>query len=406
MLRRIAIKGFKSLVDVELELPRLAVLAGPNAAGKSNLLDAIQMLARAGTQRTLADALGDPIRGFPDEAFTLPAGGLPGLLAQPSASFELEADLEIEAVDEPERVRYRVGVEIDRTGALSVAEEYLTVLGAQQPRIAVVDGELILRPWGQDRPKHEPLRADHTLVSDARLAGRSYPLLDLVRAELLQWRTYYLDPQTVMRAAESRRGVLDIGTRGEHLAPFLYGLKARNPPAFAAVQRTVRAVIPAITGLEVDFDTKRGTLDIQIEQDGTLFSSRVASDGTLRVLALCAIAVTASSGLVAFEEPENGVHPQRLDRIAELLASIARRGSAQILVTTHSPGFVAAMLARARSEEEDVGLFGVGRDGRDTVIHPVRDPGIWSEPALDELLQDPDDQDKVMALARRGWLDL
>jgi predicted ATPase len=35
VLRRIAIKGFKSLVDVELVLPQLVVLAGPNAAGKS-----------------------------------------------------------------------------------------------------------------------------------------------------------------------------------------------------------------------------------------------------------------------------------------------------------------------------------------------------------------------------------
>ncbi|MGI8902344.1 MAG: hypothetical protein ACR2IP_01465 [Solirubrobacteraceae bacterium] len=34
------------------------------------------MLARTGTRRTLADALGEPIRGFPAEAFTLPPGGL------------------------------------------------------------------------------------------------------------------------------------------------------------------------------------------------------------------------------------------------------------------------------------------------------------------------------------------
>jgi predicted ATPase len=49
MLPRLAIRGFKSLEDIELQLPPLAVLAGPNAAGKSNMLDAIQMLARAGT---------------------------------------------------------------------------------------------------------------------------------------------------------------------------------------------------------------------------------------------------------------------------------------------------------------------------------------------------------------------
>lgn len=65
MLRRFAIRGCKSLEDVEMEPPRLAVLIGPNAAGKSNLLDVFQMLARTATERTLADALAPPIRGFP-----------------------------------------------------------------------------------------------------------------------------------------------------------------------------------------------------------------------------------------------------------------------------------------------------------------------------------------------------
>src|SRR4051812_33834865 len=121
VLRRIRIEGFKSLVDVTVDLPRLAVLAGPNAAGKSNVLDAFQMLARSGTQRTLADALAPPIRGFPTEAFTLPHGGLPELLTQPSAAFSFEADLETRGADRrgaPERVRYRVGVEIDPDAGL------------------------------------------------------------------------------------------------------------------------------------------------------------------------------------------------------------------------------------------------------------------------------------------------
>ncbi len=130
MLRRFAIRGFKSLEDVEMEPPRLAVLIGPNAAGKSNLLDALQMLARTATERTLADALVPPIRGFPQEAFTFPSGGLPELLAQPSAQFSLEADLELEPEGRrEERVRYRLAVAIDPdSGELTVADERLVKL--------------------------------------------------------------------------------------------------------------------------------------------------------------------------------------------------------------------------------------------------------------------------------------
>jgi len=416
MLRRLSIAGFKSFHEVSLDLPRVVVLAGPNAAGKSNVLDAVQMLARSGTQRTLAEALAPPIRGFPTEAFTLPPGGLPELLGQPSARFSLEADLELGSAmgnGAPERVRYRVGVEIDPdTGALALADEYLTRLSKDwspkdRPRIEVTNKELILRrSGGGGRPPHEQLGANHTLLSDARLSGSSYPLFDRVRDELRQWRTYYFDPASAMRDAVPPRDVPDIGVKGEHLAPFLYGLKVRNAKAFAAVNRALHSIIPAIGRLDVDLDTKRGTLDIQIEQDGTLFSSRIVSEGTLRVLGLCAVAVTAQSGLIALEEPENGVQPQRLERIAELLASISRRSGAQIVVTTHSPGFVAAMLERAQRDGADIGLFSVSRSGRSTIIKRLQDFGLWQDQAIDELLEEPDDYDKITALVRRGWLDL
>ncbi len=416
MLKHLAIKGFKSLEQIDdLEFPRLAVFAGPNAAGKSNLLDAIQMVARAGTQRTLAEALSRPIRGLPAEAFTLPSGGLAELMDRKVARFELWASLELRSTNGrgPERVRYAIQIATDpRAGTLSVDEESLTALSADWvpkglPRIETANDALLLRRQGQGQPRHEPLHANHTLLSDTRLSGSLYPLFDRVRQELRTWRTYYLDPQEAMRDAVGPREVEDIGSRGEDIAPFLYGLKLRQPKPFAAVKRSLRAVIPAVSGLDVDLDPKRGTLDIQIEQDATLFSSRVVSEGTLRVLALCAIAVTATSGLVAIEEPENGVQPQRLDRIAELLSSTVRRGNAQFVLTTHSPGFVAAMLHRSREASDSIGLFGVSRSGRATDIRRINlDESLFTDAAIDELLQEPDERDKITALVQRGWLDL
>jgi predicted ATPase len=414
VLKRILIDGFKSLVEVDLELPRVAVLFGPNAAGKSNVLDALQLLARAGTERTLAEAFNYPIRGFPTEAFALPPGGLPELLGRASARFSIEADLEMPAHNgkTPDWAQYRVGIDIEPdTGVLSLSHEYLTKATHQwdpkgNARIETVGREIhIRRTGGGGAPRHEPLGVNHTYLSDTRLSGASYPLFDVVRDELGSWRTHYLDPQTAMRKGTPPREVADIGVSGEYLAPFLYGLKIRHGQQFSAVRRALRAVIPAVTSFDVDLDAKRGTLDIQIEQDGTKFSSRVISEGTLRVLALCAISATASRGLIAFEEPENGVQPQRLDRVAELLTSVARRGNAQLVVTTHSPGFVAAMLSRARTAPADIGIFSVGREGRRTVVQRLKDPGLWADKAVEELLTDPDDHDKVAALARRGWLD-
>ena len=46
MIRRVFIKGYKSLRDVDLILSPLTVIIGPNASGKSNLLDALGLLSR------------------------------------------------------------------------------------------------------------------------------------------------------------------------------------------------------------------------------------------------------------------------------------------------------------------------------------------------------------------------
>ena len=67
MLKRVHIKGYKSLADVEVRLEPLTVLFGPNAAGKSNFLDALQLLSRIGASRTLREAFDAPHRGkMPD----------------------------------------------------------------------------------------------------------------------------------------------------------------------------------------------------------------------------------------------------------------------------------------------------------------------------------------------------
>lgn len=381
MLRRLSVEGFKSLGDVKVDFPLLTVFFGPNAAGKSNLLDAIQALSRIGTSRTLADALSEPIRGYAIEAFAFPKGGLPQLLSSEKAEFTLGADLLVRR----ERYRYHITVEIQPTsGGLTVRHENFKIIARTPgrpaaPMIETVGGQIRIRRKGKAaRPREEPGEANYAVLSDPRLAGPYYGAIERCRTELSGWRTYYLDPRVAMRSAKPPADVRDIGVLGEDIAPFLYRLRAENPPKhFEAVKRTLRSLIPSVDDLTVDLDKRRGTLDIQVRQDGTDFSSRIISEGTLRVLALCSIAVNPwSGGLMAFEEPENGVHPRRIELIAQLLASLALEQGRQVVVTTHSPLFCDAVLKHARSNRFGVALFNVRRGNNGTEVHEfdVRDP--------------------------------
>ena len=116
MLTRVRIKGYKSFHDVEVRLSPLSVMFGPNAAGKSNLLDALQLLARLGTSRTVKEAFDAPCRGKPLESFTIEETGIRGLVERERLTFSIEADLRlsdvvVEAVNREIREMRRPGAE-------------------------------------------------------------------------------------------------------------------------------------------------------------------------------------------------------------------------------------------------------------------------------------------------------
>ena len=414
MLTKLTVRNFKSLREVTVELPRLAVLFGPNAVGKSNLLDAIQALSWMGTSRTLFDALGGPlpVRGYAFEAFSLAPDGLPEMVRRGSSSFILEADLTVEKGS----YRYRIEPEFDfRSGQLTVADEYLAQLGTSgQPKgtaaIERVGSNFHIRRKGKPaHPRQEQVGLNHSVLSDQSLSSTGYPWLEHVRAELLNWRTYYFEPRREMRAEESPADVFDIGIHGEYIAALLYKLRAERPKHFDAVWRAVRTIVPSIESLRVELDERRGTLNLLIRQAGVEYSSRVLSEGTLRVLALCTIAVNPWGGsLLALEEPENGVHPRRLELIAQLLFSLAEQRRRQIVVTTHSPLLADAMLKLKRKapEPSDIGLFNVRFGSQGTVVEPFQVTGpLYQDAEITEALASRFEDGMLESLLLRGLID-
>jgi predicted ATPase len=139
----------------------------------------------------------------------------------------------------------------------------------------------------------------------------------------------------------------------------------------------------------------------------------VVSEGTLRVLALCCLAGNPWPGeLIAFEEPENGVHPRRIEVVANLLGSIAERAEraerrrSQVVVTTHSPTLIAAMLQRASAAPDLVKIFRCSQRGRATQVQQFFPTGpLFDDEEVRASLSGPEDTALVEAMLLRGWLD-
>jgi predicted ATPase len=376
MLKRIRIKGYKSLRDVEVRLQSLSVLFGPNAAGKSNFLDALQLLSKLVTSRTLKDAFEPPYRGKPLESFTFPEDGIKGLLACDSVAFEIEVDFtlsdavvnavhrQIRELKRPagqsvapnegeppsanpvrERdLRYRIAVEmLPQSGIIRVADEYLAALnkkgeptGRREPFLSRRDNRLHLRLEGQAHPTYLDRYLDHSILSLPHYPPH-YPHLVAARQELGSWLFFYFEPRERMRAANPVKEVRHIGLMGEELPAYLNTLKALEPRQFAAVEKALHAILPQIDGIDVTVNDL-GEVELKLKEKGLTVPARVLSEGTLRILGMLALAgAKEPPSLVGFEEPENGIHPRRIQLIAELLKTRAALGQTQYIVTTHSP---------------------------------------------------------------------
>ena len=165
-----------------------------------------------------------------------------------------------------------------------------------------------------------------------------------------------------MRAANPVREVRHIGLMGEELAAFLNTMKATDARRFRGVEKALHTLMPSIDGIEVEV-SDLGEVDLRLKEGGVAIPARVLSEGTLRMLGLLALSeVDQGPALVGFEEPENGVHPRRIELIAELLRTQESLNQTQHIITTHSP-ILPDLL-------EDESLFAVRRLNGQTHIDP------------------------------------
>jgi predicted ATPase len=370
MIRRVKIENYKSLKAAEIPLQELTVVLGPNAAGKSNLFDALNLLSRLVTCKNLKEAF-EGHRGLPLESVHYDKGSFADLLKQESHQLAFEVDVELSdavvqeteqrirdlrkrlddsngAVPDKSRVterllRYRVELEIEsNSGAMRVMNERLAALRqhgdaekVRNPFVEKTGSKLSLRMEGQGHPTSHEVGLDYTIASTPLYAPH-YPHLTAFRGEMSHCRFYYFEPRALMREANAIADVTVLGPRGEELAAFYHTLSLKSPKQFEALKLAAKQLLPRLKNMDVE-RTEKAQLFLRIWEDDASYSNRLISEGTLRVLGLLAVlSPTAGSTTIGYEEPENGVHPRRLRNIADLLINAAD-GSRQILINTHSP---------------------------------------------------------------------
>jgi predicted ATPase len=382
MITQIEIDGFKTLQAATIPLRPFVAFAGPNNVGKSNLFDALHLLSLL-PNYDLPDIL-QLVRGDPFEIFSLQADGTyrqrlqiaVELLLDPSFDDEFEGRISLKRT----WLRYEVTLEREEHShgpRVQIASEQLLVKPSearlpwqaskafQQAHIVTkrrnapyvsldAQGELIVHQDGAERGRPRMMRrgARQSILNVLRDAGE-FPHICAVRNELLRWRFIHLDPEA-MREANAIDGPDRMDQHGRYLAAALQRIMHHNGSAQAEISAWIRQFIPGARQIHVRQLDELYRYLIELETlDGRRFSSRVLSDGTLRMLGLLALQYDQDQvGLICLEEPENGVHPQRLKTVVDVLKGFATDPQQedvevdeptplrQVLINTHSPQIV------------------------------------------------------------------
>lgn len=401
MLRRIRVAGFKTFREVEVRPGPLTVLVGANASGKTNLLDAIRLLARCANERTLLHAFEGP-RGRPGECFHEDDAGQ----LAPAMRFEADVDLSPVVVDHvsrqvhalgegpagsvvrDDRLRYCLELRLEgEPRRLRVGDECLESLrrdgSPKASRNAFLEresGRLHLRRESGGHPYYHELGLDRTVISEP-IYPPHFPHAVAFREELCRWRVHRFEMSGLRQAASALCGETIAGTGGG-LPAFLRRLVREAPEELSRVTERLRRLLPFVDGIELR-DDDESAVQLAIVEHGRPVSARLASSGTLRLLAvLSALSGGSGTTLVCLEEPEAGVHPRRFAALAEVLREAPSAGGPQVIVTTHSSDF-----ARCFGNEE---IRVCERSGWQTRILPFEERvgGLFRDAALEDAMDD------------------
>lgn len=399
MLTRLKVTGFKNLVDVDVWFGPFTCIAGANGVGKSNLFDAITFLrllsskpvldaalsvrdesSRSGDVRSLFFQMGDThARLMKFEAWMItPKEGVDDLRQKVTASntllkYELhlgyrgeqadEGPLEIKherlthvtAGDAHEMVRFNHSAQLWR-------REIVVSRRRSRERNGFIETEGSTIRVHQDQKAGKPRERLAAILPRTVLSSvnaSESPTVVVARNEMASWRFLQFEP-SALRSPDPFRADRLVGANGSHLAATLHALDRSSngnhgtaPTAREAVARRVAQLVHDVREVWVDEDQTREIFTLMARlSDGTPHAARSLSDGTLRFLALAIIEQTPQSGgLYCLEEPENGIHPERIPAMLRLLSDIAvdpeqppgdtDNPLRQVIINTHAPQVVA-----------------------------------------------------------------
>jgi predicted ATPase len=307
----VELRNWRNFTSVDVALPRRVFLIGPNASGKSNLLDAFRFL------RDLVSVGG----GFPGAIQH--RGGVSSLRSLAARRYaDIVIRVQVGYEEEPAAWRYELAFNQDNRGRPVVKAENVCKRGKQ----------LLARPDEDDRRDPERLTQTHIEQVHANQAFRD--VADFFAAI----RYLHVVPQ-LLREPDRSVGKANDPFGGDFLETVARTPEKTRQARLRRIRDALVFAVPQLSELELWHDI-RGTPHLRGRYEhwrprGAWQTEEHFSDGTLRLIGLL-WAVQDGAGPLLLEEPELSLHPEVVRYIPQMFALTQRRSGRQILVSTHS----------------------------------------------------------------------
>lgn len=318
---RLVLNNWRNFKHVEVALSERVFLVGPNASGKSNLLDVFRFLEELAIDGGgLTNALDGSNRGGIRAVRSLHAGG--------SSAVHIEVDALIDSVP------WRYMLVLQATGT------------PQKPGPARVERELVVRDAEEllRRPGPDDEKDPELLLATALEQRSANAKFRVLRDFFRSVEYIHVVPQLVRQpnTGDAQRFGKGLGTglieaMGETPKPM-------RDARLKRIQRALKTVLPQFEKLEW-FKDKGGRPHLRAKykhwrpQGGWQRESSF-SDGTLRLIGLLWFLSRGESPLL-LEEPELSLHPAAVRQIPRIVARLNESTGRQVIMTSHSPELLA-----------------------------------------------------------------
>ena len=342
LIRQLAPKNFLSFGPdhAGIELQALNLLIGPNGSGKSNLIEAISLMRSAPKEMRDVTRKGGGVtewiwKGGPDN----PAS-VEWLVRRKSGPDSLRHVVAFRAVAQAYSL---IDERVENADIQHGESEPYFFYRYQNGHPAVNTSDKGRRSLAREtiEPDRSILaqRRDPEIYPELAWLAQNYEQVRIYREWAFGRNTVFREPQK----ADMRNDRLEEDF--SNLGMFLNRLR-KTPSAKRKIVEGLRNLYDGITDFEPI--TEGGTVQLFFTEGDFSIPATRLSDGTLRYLCLLAILCDPEPPpLICIEEPELGLHPDILPKLADLLVAASQR--MQIIVTTHSDILVDAMTERPES---------------------------------------------------------